>query len=81
MNDPIRPAVDLAVQLCGCANVEQRKRDTAIIEADRAAIRADERANIVAWLRDAHDGRLVSRAFLADAIERGDHTGGGDGAD
>lgn len=34
---------------------------------------AGEVGRIVAWLRDQHDGRLVSRIYLASAIEAGEH--------
>lgn len=30
-------------------------------------------AEVVAWLREQHDGRLVSRIYLASAIEAGEH--------
>ena len=30
-------------------------------------------AEVVAWLREHHDGRLVSRIYLATAIEAGEH--------
>jgi hypothetical protein len=33
----------------------------------------DERADIVAWLREQVSGRLQSPLFLADAIENGAH--------
>ena len=45
------------------------------IEAQAAEIRslraqvAQERAGTVRWLRDTHDGRLVSRMAIADAIK------------
>ena len=64
-------ASDLAFEICGCANREQRKRDIALIEKDREQARMEERAAIVAWLRgpepypDGHD--------IADAIEAGEH--------
>jgi hypothetical protein len=42
-------------------------------EADHAAVRLQERAKIVAWLRGQWNGRLQSPVFLADAIESGEH--------
>lgn len=38
--------------------------------------RAQAEARIVAWFRDSHDGKLVSRTALADAIENGAHREG-----
>lgn len=68
-------ASDLAFEICGCANREQRKRDIALIEKDREQARMEERAAVVAWLR-----RLAVMAFktqnpsqLADKIEAGRH--------
>lgn len=77
-----------------CHDGPNRQASAAIIEADREAVKAywyrqgkadgsqHERAKIVAWLRDQWErGELVCGDELADAIDRGDHTGGGDGAD
>lgn len=33
-----------------------------------------ERKAIAKWLRDGHDGHLVSRTYLAEAIEAGEHS-------
>ena len=45
-------------------------------EADHEAVRLQERAKIVAWLRlQRRYGRLQSPLFLADAIESGHHLG------
>ena len=40
---------------------------------------ADERAKIVAWLRDSHKGRLRSSVLLAQSIEANVHTWNGKG--
>lgn len=45
---------------------------TAILDAVREAI-GQERAAIVAWLRENPKGMLEYEEFYADAIERGDH--------
>lgn len=44
-------------------------------EAEHEAVRLEERAKIVAWLRGQSNGRLQSPVFLADEIERGEHLG------
>lgn len=43
----MRPASEIADQICGCATREQHNRDVALIEADRAALVAE----IVAYFR------------------------------
>lgn len=40
-------ASDIAIQICGCATMQQHRKDTALIKADRAALVAE----IVEWLR------------------------------
>jgi hypothetical protein len=47
---------------------EAMRQATAQIRSLRAQV-AQERAGIVVWLRDGHDGKLISRMALADAIE------------
>lgn len=44
----MRPAIEVATQICGCADARQRKSDIALIEADRAEVRAEVVAEIVA---------------------------------
>lgn len=75
----MRPAIEVATQICGCADARQRKADIARIKADRAELVAE----IVAELRDeahmAHIRRPDPDAALqayaaalsnaADAIE------------
>lgn len=87
MTDPIRPAVENLRQhqrqldMDGIfVGVSRQALDEVLdyIEADREAIRADEVAKIVAWLRET--APQWGHEALADAIARGDHTGGGDGA-
>lgn len=84
--DWMTPAHVIADQICGCANRDQHRRDVALIEADRAAVRKAERDAIVAWLRTARalagpgpyksldvPIRLSVIGNLIDAIERNDH--------
>lgn len=52
----MRPAIEVATQICGCADARQRKSDIALIEAYRAEVRAKVVAEIVAELRGL-DGR------------------------
>lgn len=51
----------------------QLAEQRAEVEADREAIRADERAKIVKWLKFDAYGEVVFLNQLADAIARGDH--------
>jgi len=46
---------------------------TEVIAKALAAHRIAGEQAVVAWLREQHDGRLVSRAYLAERIERGEH--------
>ncbi|MGE8143025.1 hypothetical protein ACQKOE_13705 [Novosphingobium sp. NPDC080210] len=46
MTSELRPAVEVATEICGCAYADQRKRDIAVIEADREAVRAPLLAEI-----------------------------------
>lgn len=96
MTDPIRPALVMAFEVysawrAGTQSARPSNMAPAIIEADRAAIRADERVKIVAWLRSTAawnskmddglsglDKMSQGQLEAADAIERGEHTGGGD---
>lgn len=38
VTEGLRPAYEIASEICGCANREQHRRDIALIEADRAAV-------------------------------------------
>ena len=46
MTSELRPAAEVAAEICGCAYPDQRKRDIAVIEADREAVRAEQAAEI-----------------------------------
>ena len=50
------------------------------LKMDAASTAADERAKIVAWLRDSHKGRLRSSVLLAQSIEANVHAWNGKGA-
>ena len=58
----MRPAIEVATQICGCADARQRKSDIALIEADRAELVAE----IVAELRSV--GSMPAQIY-ADHIE------------
>lgn len=47
----MRPAIEVATQICGCAYAHQRQSDIALIEADRAEARAELVAEIVQYLQ------------------------------
>jgi hypothetical protein len=58
------------------AQLEAERDAAQMVRLMAGSFEAGERAEreaVVAWLRDSHDGRLVSRMWLADAIERGEH--------
>lgn len=57
----MRPAIEVCREACR----ETIIQGAAFIAADRAELVAE----IVAWLRDQHHGRLQSPIFLADYIE------------
>lgn len=65
----MRPAIEVATQICGCADARQRKSDIALIEADRAELVAE----IVAELRDQseekQDHAWMGPLDIADYIE------------
>ena len=46
MTSELRPAEEVATEICGCAYANQRKRDIAVIEADREAVRAEQAAEL-----------------------------------
>jgi hypothetical protein len=74
-------AFNLAVQICGCANDEQRKSDVAALlayaEAAEQRGREAERAEVVAWLNDQYvakqDRKWMGPLNIADAIEARQH--------
>lgn len=53
MTSELRDAEEVATEICGCAYANQRKRDIAVIEADREAVRQQTVEQIVAWLNSA----------------------------
>ena len=76
----MRPAIEVATQICGCAYAHQRKADTALIEADHAEVRAELVREIVAELRDMaawndqHDDGLSGLDKMATGqLEAADH--------
>ena len=46
MTSELRPAEEVATEICGCAYPDQRKRDIAVIKADREAVRAEQAAEL-----------------------------------
>lgn len=60
----MRPASEIADQICGCATREQHQRDIALIEADRQALVTE----ICEWLdmkSQPHFSHIISAAIQA----------------
>lgn len=47
----MRPASEIANQICGCSNRDQHQRDIALIEADRKQVREEVVREVCEWIR------------------------------
>lgn len=71
----MRPASEVADQICGCAGRDQHQRDIALIETDRKQVREEVVREVAEWLNavsgsSLHDPFIIHARALARQIEQ-----------